>query len=50
MVPAMAVPSDEPRLETLRDSPEISPCSSSQGAGILGARAIDMFMIERPGS
>ena len=26
MVPAMAVPSEEPRLETLRDSPEISPC------------------------
>jgi hypothetical protein len=25
MVPAMAMPSDEPRLETLRDSPEISP-------------------------
>ena len=29
MVPAIAVPNDEPRLETLRDSPEISPCSSS---------------------
>ena len=29
MVPAIAVPSEEPRLETLRDSPEISPCCSS---------------------
>ena len=29
MVPAIAVPSDEPMLETLRDSPEISPCRSS---------------------
>src|SRR5207245_11792459 len=29
MVPAIAVPSDEPRLETLRDSPEISPWRSS---------------------
>jgi hypothetical protein len=29
MVPAMAVPSDEPRLETLRESPEISPWRSS---------------------
>src|SRR4029453_15572523 len=29
MVPAMAVPSDEPRLDTLRDNPEISPCCSS---------------------
>ena len=29
MVPAIAVPNDEPRLEMLRDSPEISPCSSS---------------------
>ena len=28
-MPAIAVPNDEPRLETLRDSPEISPCSSS---------------------
>jgi hypothetical protein len=27
IVPAIAVPKDEPRLETLRDSPEISPCS-----------------------
>ena len=27
MVPAIAVPNEEPRLETLRDSPEISPCS-----------------------
>ena len=27
MVPAMAVPSEEPRLDTLRDRPEISPCS-----------------------
>src|SRR6478752_5397384 len=26
MVPATAVPSDEPRLDTLRDTPEISPC------------------------
>src|SRR6187402_1567009 len=25
----MAVPKDEPRLETLRDSPEISPCCCS---------------------
>ena len=31
MVPATAVPSDEPRLDTLRDSPEISPwCSSGK--------------------
>ena len=29
MVPAIVVPNDEPRLETLRESPEISPCSSS---------------------
>ena len=29
IVPAIAVPNDEPRLETLRDSPEISPCSAS---------------------
>lgn len=28
-VPAIAVPSDEPRLDTLRDSPEISPCCRS---------------------
>src|SRR3954462_12232633 len=26
IVPAIAVPNDEPRLETLRDRPEISPC------------------------
>jgi hypothetical protein len=25
MVPAIAVPIDDPRLDTLRDSPEISP-------------------------
>jgi hypothetical protein len=29
IVPAMAVPKEEPRLETLRDSPEISPCCCS---------------------
>jgi integrase len=29
MVPAIAVPNDEPRLETLRDRPEISPCRCS---------------------
>ena len=29
IVPAMAVPKDEPRFEMLRDRPEISPCSSS---------------------
>ena len=29
IVPATAVPSDEPRLETHRDNPEISPWSSS---------------------
>src|SRR5580765_4932612 len=29
IVPAIAVPNDEPRLETLRESPEISPCSAS---------------------
>src|SRR3954447_6192128 len=29
IVPAMAVPSDEPRLEMERDNPEISPCWSS---------------------
>ena len=28
-MPAIAVPNDEPRLETLRDSPDISPCSCS---------------------
>ena len=28
-MPAIAVPNDEPRFETLRDSPEISPCFSS---------------------
>ena len=28
-MPAIAVPNDEPRLDTLRDSPEISPCSCS---------------------
>ena len=32
MVPATAVPSDEPRLETQRDSPEISPCWFSGNA------------------
>src|SRR3954454_5555460 len=32
MVPAMAVPNDEPRLETLRDNPETSPCWSSGNA------------------
>src|SRR4051794_3242440 len=29
IVPPMAVPKDEPRFETLRDRPEISPCRSS---------------------
>src|SRR5437899_11182828 len=29
MVPAIAVPRDEPRFDTLRDRPEISPCMSS---------------------
>ena len=29
MVPAIAVPRQEPRLDTLRDRPEISPCCSS---------------------
>src|SRR6478672_5230618 len=29
MVPAIAVPIDEPRLDRLRDSPEISPCWAS---------------------
>ena len=29
MVPAIAVPRDDPRLDTERDRPEISPCSSS---------------------
>jgi hypothetical protein len=29
IVPAIAVPNDEPRLETLRDRPEISPCRAS---------------------
>ena len=29
IVPAIAVPNDEPRFETLRDSPEISPCCCS---------------------
>src|SRR5215216_7540971 len=29
IVPAIAVPKDEPRLDALRDRPEISPCSSS---------------------
>src|SRR4051794_20451906 len=29
IVPATAVPMDEPRLDTERDSPEISPCISS---------------------
>src|SRR4029077_3129561 len=29
IVPAIAVPNDEPRLDTLRESPEISPCSAS---------------------
>src|SRR3954449_2669462 len=29
IVPAMAVPRVEPRLETLRDRPEISPCCDS---------------------
>jgi hypothetical protein len=28
-VPAIAVPNDEPRFDTLRDSPEISPCNAS---------------------
>src|SRR5215471_20852000 len=29
MVPAIAVPMEEPRFDTLRDRPEISPCSLS---------------------
>src|SRR5512132_730866 len=29
IVPAIAVPKDEPRLDTLRERPEISPCCSS---------------------
>src|SRR5204862_160653 len=29
IVPAIAVPNDEPRLEMLRDRPEISPCCCS---------------------
>ena len=29
IVPAIAVPKDEPRFDMLRDRPEISPCSSS---------------------
>src|SRR5881392_1538988 len=29
IVPAIAVPKEEPRLETLRESPEISPCNRS---------------------
>ena len=29
IVPAIAVPKEEPRFEMLRDSPEISPCSAS---------------------
>jgi hypothetical protein len=29
MVPAIAAPSEDPRLETLRDSPEVSPWSCS---------------------
>jgi hypothetical protein len=29
IVPAIAVPKEEPRFETLRDRPEISACSSS---------------------
>jgi hypothetical protein len=32
IVPATAVPSDEPRLEMQRDRPEISPCCSSGNA------------------
>ncbi len=32
MVPAMAVPIDEPRLDTLRERPEISPWSFSGNA------------------
>ena len=32
MVPATAVPRDEPRLEMQRDKPEISPCCSSPNA------------------
>src|SRR6478672_9342606 len=30
IVPAIAVPNDDPRLETLRERPEISPCISSE--------------------
>jgi hypothetical protein len=29
MVPAIAVPNEDPRLDTLRDRPEISPCRFS---------------------
>src|SRR6476659_1363826 len=32
IVPAIAVPNVDPRLDTLRDSPEISPCWSSGNA------------------
>jgi len=32
MVPAIAVPKDEPRFETLRERPDISPCLSSGNA------------------
>ena len=32
IVPAIAVPSDEPRFDTLRDRPEISPCWFSGNA------------------
>ena len=31
-MPAIAVPNDEPRLEMLRESPDISPCFSSGNA------------------
>ena len=34
MVPAIAVPSDDPRLDTLRDRPEISPWRSSGKRGL----------------
>ena len=33
-MPAIAVPSDEPRLETLRERPEISPCFCFGEAGL----------------
>ena len=36
IVPAIAVPNEEPRLEMLRDSPEISPCFSSGKATARG--------------